>query len=429
MRKILLILFLALAVPVTQARADIAANAARDVYTGNGTTTAFVGTFKILTSANVNVYLDNVLQTLTTHYTLTGVGNDAGFTVTFLTAPATGVQVLLLRNQPIEQTSSYGTGAVSPSQIERDFDRQTAINQQQQEEINRSLRLPRTTTPTAANTVLPAPSADLCLAWNTAGTGLVNIDCGGTGGVGTGTVTSVSLAGTANQITVTGASPVTGAGGWTLSIPTNPTLPGTTTGTFTGNLTGNVTGNVTGSSGSTTGNAATATALAANGANCAAGQSPLGVDASGAVEGCFQAAPSTAMTLRVCGLIVGDGTNVMADADFAPFKNGRCYIPYAATIVEIVLQGDAGTPTVMVQRRRDAATLADLLSGNLAGAGTTETCAAVTISTACLNGTTSSGTITLANRAIAAGDWIEIKSGVAGGVAKNIAVMIVMTVD
>jgi len=36
----------------------------------------------------------------------------------------------------------------------------------------------------------------------------------------------------------------------------------------------------------TTGNAATATALAANGANCSAGSAPLGVDASGAVESC-----------------------------------------------------------------------------------------------------------------------------------------------
>ena len=35
------------------------------------------------------------------------------------------------------------------------------------------------------------------------------------------------------------------------------------------------------------GNAATATALAANGANCSAGSAPLGTDASGAVEGCF----------------------------------------------------------------------------------------------------------------------------------------------
>lgn len=46
--------------------------------------------------------------------------------------------------------------------------------------------------------------------------------------------------------------------------------------TFNGALTGNVTGN-----------ADTATALAANGANCSSGNAPLGVDASGAVEGCF----------------------------------------------------------------------------------------------------------------------------------------------
>jgi hypothetical protein len=39
--------------------------------------------------------------------------------------------------------------------------------------------------------------------------------------------------------------------------------------------------------GALTGNASTSTALAANGGNCGAGQAPLGVDASGAVESCF----------------------------------------------------------------------------------------------------------------------------------------------
>jgi hypothetical protein len=42
----------------------------------------------------------------------------------------------------------------------------------------------------------------------------------------------------------------------------------------------------TGFAGPVTGNASTATALAANGANCSASQAPLGVDASGAVESC-----------------------------------------------------------------------------------------------------------------------------------------------
>lgn len=57
-------------------------------------------------------------------------------------------------------------------------------------------------------------------------------------------------------------------------------------GTFTGNLTGNVTGNCSG-------NAGTATALAANGANCSAGEAPLGVSAAGAAEGCYDVATQT----------------------------------------------------------------------------------------------------------------------------------------
>jgi hypothetical protein len=91
---------------------------------------------------------------------------------------------------------------------------------------------------------------------------------------GAGSFSARTITGTANQITVTNGDGA--AGNPTLSIPSSPTLPGTTTGTFSGNLTGNVTGN-----------ASTSTALAANGANCSAGQAPLGVDASGAVEGCF----------------------------------------------------------------------------------------------------------------------------------------------
>jgi hypothetical protein len=74
-----------------------------------------------------------------------------------------------------------------------------------------------------------------------------------------GAVTSVGAVGTANQITVTGTSPITTSGSWTFAIANNPTLPGTTTGTFSGNLTGNVTG--------TASNATTASAITNNFAN------------------------------------------------------------------------------------------------------------------------------------------------------------------
>jgi hypothetical protein len=72
-------------------------------------------------------------------------------------------------------------------------------------------------------------------------------------------------------------------------------------------------------------------------------------------------------TRRTCMIQVGDGTNTVVTGDYSPFKTGACYVPYAATIVEVNIQSDAGTPSVLLQRRRGAATLADLLSGALGG--------------------------------------------------------------
>jgi hypothetical protein len=55
------------------------------------------------------------------------------------------------------------------------------------------------------------------------------------------------------------------------------------------------------------GNVATATALAANGANCSAGQAPLGVDASGAAEGCTAYQASDADLTAIAALACSDG--------------------------------------------------------------------------------------------------------------------------
>ena len=54
--------------------------------------------------------------------------------------------------------------------------------------------------------------------------------------VGTGSVTSVGLAGTAAEITVTGATPITTTGSWTLSLPASMTMTGKTLtgGSYTG---------------------------------------------------------------------------------------------------------------------------------------------------------------------------------------------------
>jgi hypothetical protein len=68
-----------------------------------------------------------------------------------------------------------------------------------------------------------------------------------------------------------------GGSSFAYPFPTNAT---STSIAFNGGLTGVLTGSLVG-------NASTATALAANGTNCSAGNAPLGIDASGNVESCF----------------------------------------------------------------------------------------------------------------------------------------------
>jgi hypothetical protein len=97
-----------------------------------------------------------------------------------------------------------------------------------------------------------------------------------------GTVTFADAGGDTTTFLALGTSatgslaPATDAG-----LTYNATTDTLTTTTFVGALTGNVTGNVSGSSGSTTGNAGTATALAANPADCGANTFATTIAANG----------------------------------------------------------------------------------------------------------------------------------------------------
>jgi hypothetical protein len=133
-------------------------------------------------------------------------------------------------------------------------------------------------------------------------------------------------------------------------------------------------------------------------------------------------------TRRTCVITVGDGTNTVVSGDYSPFKTNSCFIPYAATIVEVTLQADAGTPSVQLEKRHANTTLTDILSGALAANGTTVTCALTSTSGTCIDGTTSSGSITISTTAIAAGDYIEVKSGT-GSTEKNMRIAVTFTVN
>lgn len=184
----------------------------------------------------------------------------------------------------------------------------------------------------------------------------------------------------------------------------------------------------------------TAAALAANGANCSAGNAPLGVDAAGAAEGCFAVVTPTTLTAgaarRSCDIAVGDTTgSVLTDAQLGPQKR-ICKIPAASTVLEVAISSDAGSPSVMVARRRcttftsgtcSTETAANLLSTALTSSSGFEKCSNASGTTGLDGGTTCSAT--LQNTSLNAGDWIELLSGTAGGTAKFVAVHVVYAIN
>jgi hypothetical protein len=105
------------------------------LYTGDGADTTFDYTFRIDAESDLQVLLlaDTdiaTLQTVTTHYTVSGVGEDSGGTVTFVTAPTSSQRVLLMRVPTVTQTTDYTpAGAFPATSHESALDKLTQICQ------------------------------------------------------------------------------------------------------------------------------------------------------------------------------------------------------------------------------------------------------------------------------------------------------------
>ncbi len=147
-------------------------------YTGNGATVAFSYPYLCQKDADMKVYLDGVLKTITTHYTISGTKTDgiyeSGCTITFLTAPASSVVVLIKNIVDLTQETDLAVAdPFAPNTLEKALDKETLGLQQIQEQISRSLVLPIDTT--LSNLELPEPVAGNHLAWNSTADGLENI--------------------------------------------------------------------------------------------------------------------------------------------------------------------------------------------------------------------------------------------------------------
>ena len=118
----------------------------KNVFQGNGTTKTFSFTFRVWKEDQVLVYVgigDETETDVTSTCTITISEN--GGTVTFPTAPAVGMTVVIMRNMPFIQEDQYITGArFDPHEIEDRLDQDCAERQQLLDGVERAVKVPVT---------------------------------------------------------------------------------------------------------------------------------------------------------------------------------------------------------------------------------------------------------------------------------------------
>lgn len=161
----------------------------RNDYVGNGATSVYSYTFRIFVNTDLRVTVRNTANgtetqlILTTDYTVSGVGDVGGGSITLVNAGqawlssgnlATGYELTIRRVRPLTQTTDIrNQGDFFPESHEDEFDRGVMVAQQQQDEIDRAVKLPETLTSADFDPKLPATiaQADKTLITNSAGTG------------------------------------------------------------------------------------------------------------------------------------------------------------------------------------------------------------------------------------------------------------------
>lgn len=108
----------------------------REDYVATSGQTVFAYTFRVDLAADFEVYQNEVLLTLTTDYTVDGLGVAGGGNVTLVVGATSGDTIIILRIVPLTQLSNYVANEGFPSaRVESDYEKLTMMAQQQSEKI------------------------------------------------------------------------------------------------------------------------------------------------------------------------------------------------------------------------------------------------------------------------------------------------------
>lgn len=173
---------------------SLSSTTSRVSYTGNGSVDTYSYTFKVFDEDDLLVTVrdtSDVQTTLTktTDYTVTGVGATAGGTIVLVNSAQawldvdgdlkTGYVLVIRRKLQIKQeTDIRNADSYYPEVIEDQFDSLVMIDQQQQDEIDRSVKLPESVSSASFDPTLPSDildSADRVPMMNPAGNGFAAV--------------------------------------------------------------------------------------------------------------------------------------------------------------------------------------------------------------------------------------------------------------
>jgi len=159
----------------------IASTNTKTIYAGNGSTTGFAIPFMFLRDDDIEVVLSKkgkeCIQTISTHYQVSGAGAPNGGVLTMNSAPATGETLVIRRNPTLVQEVDYVENDAFPAAThEAALDKLTMICQALSERLDRTITFRVSSAVTGVE--VPDPEAGRILTWNDSGDNLVNKGAG-----------------------------------------------------------------------------------------------------------------------------------------------------------------------------------------------------------------------------------------------------------
>lgn len=156
----------------------ISSSTSKNTYAGDGSTTVFPYTFRILDDDEVLIQIKSstgVLtdQTKTTHYTVSGVGAQAGGNITMITAPASGETLVISRSMTFQQGTDYSEADAFPAEThEEALDELTMNDQQLKEGLDRAIKPDIAVSGFDGTLPDPGSNTSKVLRYNSAGTAI-----------------------------------------------------------------------------------------------------------------------------------------------------------------------------------------------------------------------------------------------------------------